>query len=337
MLTQPQSFYRTTSTRKKSNPMGRFLLLVILLVVIFFGAKLYWHHLNSPVDPQGIYQDFTIARGESTNSIGDKLVEDKLIRSSLVFKSDLELSSNHVLPSGNFKISPAESTPEVIQTLQNSSQDINVTLLEGWRVEEMADKLNQALGIDKATYIKEAKEGYMFPDTYSFSPDASIESIISTQEDNFSAKYTDDLQNQMRAQGLTPTQGVILASIVEREARSDQARTMVASILLKRLKIGMALNADSTIQYMLGYQSSESSWWKSSITQDDKAIQSPYNTYLNAGLPPAPICNPSLASFKAVANADPNTPYLYYYHDSKGNAYYAKTLDEQNANVANHP
>ena len=124
---------------------------------------------------------------------------------------------------------------------------------------------------------------------------------------------------------------------MEREARSDQARTDVASILLKRFKIGMGLNADATIQYMLGYQKNEKSWWKRNLTKDDKKVDSPYNTYLYRGLPPAPICDPGLSSLTAVANADSDTPYLYYYHDSEGNSYYTKTLEEHNQNVANYP
>ncbi len=99
----------------------------------------------------------------------------------------------------------------------------------------------------------------------------------------------------------------------------------------------MALNADATVQYALGFQKGENSWWKRSLTFEDLKIDSPFNTYLHAGLPPAPISNPGLSSLTAVANADSTIPYLYYYHDSKGNSYYAKTLEEHNQNVAGHP
>ena len=99
----------------------------------------------------------------------------------------------------------------------------------------------------------------------------------------------------------------------------------------------MGLNADATIQYILGYQPNEKSWWKRHLTRDDLKVPSPYNTYLYVGLPPTPICNPSLSSLTAVASADPSTPYLYYYHDSKGISHYGKTLDEHNQNVANYP
>ncbi len=212
-----------------------------------------------------------------------------------------------------------------------------VTLLEGWRKEEMATKLNKELGIKNQDFLKVAKEGYMFPDTYFFEENASASAVAKRLEDTFELKYSDDLKAKIKKLGLTEEEGVILASIVEREARSDAVRTKVAGILLKRFKIDMGLNADATIQYALGYQEDEKSWWKRHLSLDDLKIKSPYNTYLYKGLPPTPICNPSLSSLKAVASADPKTPYLYYYHDSQGNSYYAKTLEEHNNNVANHP
>jgi len=201
----------------------------------------------------------------------------------------------------------------------------------------MAERLNQQLNIEREEFIETSKEGYMFPDTYLFPKGATVEYITDTLKKTFDARFTEELRSKIQSLGLTEEEGVILASIVEREGRSDQVRTMVASILLKRFKIGMALNADATLQYALGYQKEEKSWWKRHLSREDKRIVSPYNTYLHAGLPPAPIANPGLSSIKAVANANPATPYLYYYHDSKGNSYYAKTLEEHNQNVANHP
>lgn len=212
-----------------------------------------------------------------------------------------------------------------------------VTLLEGWRIEEMAAKLNKDLGTKNEDFIEVAQEGYMFPDTYFFHEDASASAVVQKLKLTFETRYNEDLQAKIKKIGLTPKEGIILASIVEREARSSEARKMVASILLKRLNIGMGLNADATIQYILGYQPEEKSWWKRHLTKEDLKVNSPYNTYLYRGLPPAPICNPSLSAIQAVVNADPGTPYLYYYHDSQGKSYYAKTLEEHNENVANDP
>jgi UPF0755 protein len=215
--------------------------------------------------------------------------------------------------------------------------DIKVTLLEGWRVEEMAAKLNEKLSLPQKDFLEQAKEGYMFPDTYLFAPEASASAVVQKMRDNFDKKYNRELQNKIKRLGLSSYEGLILASIVEREARSDEARRMVASILLKRYKIGMGLNADATVQYALGYQKDQQSWWKKEINKTDKQVSSLYNTYIHAGLPPTPICNPSLSSLKAVADADSSTPYLYYYHDPEGNSHYAKTLEEHNQNIVNYP
>lgn len=230
-----------------------------------------------------------------------------------------------------YKNSLVTSNPTPTESVQKK-----VTLIEGWRVEEMAARLNKELGIKNTDFIKLADEGYMFPDTYFFEENASASAVVQKLKNTFKVRYDSDLQAKIRKIGLTPEQGVILASIVEREARSDGVRQMVASILLKRFKIGMGLNADATIQYALGYQAAEGSWWKRHLTRDDLKVPSAYNTYLHAGLPPTPICNPSLSALEAVANAQA-TPYLYYYHDSKGQSYYAKTLEEHNENVARYP
>lgn len=212
-----------------------------------------------------------------------------------------------------------------------------ITLLEGLRVEEMVEKLSKEMSPEVGKeFLKIAREGYMFPDTYFIKKDASASAIAEKMRNNFDNKYDSALQSKIKKLGLTSDEGVILASIVEREARSDTARKMVASILLKRLNMKMELNVDSTIQYALGYQPQEKSWWKRHLTKADLQIDSAYNTYIHRGLPPAPICNPSLSAFEAVASADPKTPYLYYYHDSEGVPHYAKTLEEHNQNIANY-
>lgn len=324
----------------KKNFLRNWLILLALLGVTgFFAYNFYITGLKTAVDPNGSTKAFVIQKGESLTEIAQRLQKDGLIRSDFLFKSEIKKLSQdtNVLP-GDFKLSPAMTLAEIISTLTKEPQDRWVTLLEGWRVEEIASKLNQELGIDKDEFIQKAQkdEGFLFPDTYLFNKDASIETIISTLKKTFDTRYSNDIQTKIKRQSLTAEQGVILASIVEREARSDEVRTKVASILIKRLKIGMGLNVDASIQYALGYQASEKSWWKRHLTRDDLKIDSPFNSYLHAGLPPHPICNPSLSSLQAVANAT-STPYLYYYHDLAGNSYYATTLDEHNENVANNP
>lgn len=324
---------------KNRNFKKNWLILIVILGALFFGARFYWDSQLTAPDPKNNQTKvFVVAPGEGTASIVSKLEKEGLIKSAWAFNLYLRNSGQaEKIQAGDFKLSPSMNAGEIIKGLTTGRVDKWVTFLEGWRVEEMAKKLNGELGIKNEEFLKVAKEGYMFPDTYLFNPDVTAADVTATMRANFDKKYNSDLQAKIKKLGLSPEQGVILASIVEREGRSDEVRKSIAGILLKRFKIGMALNADATIQYALGYQKSENSWWKRHLTRDDMKINSPYNTYLHAGFPPAPIANPSLSSLQAVADADPSTPYLYYYHDSQGRSHYGKTLDEHNDNVARYP
>lgn len=318
--------------------MKKAIIFIITLLILFFLAKSWWNTQLSQVSSDNSTRVFVITKGSGVSEIAKKLKEEKFIRSELAFK--IYIKQNNLankLQAGSFKLSSSMSAEQIVKTLQAGSEDIWVTLIEGWRAEEIAKKLSDELRVGSSEFLKIAKEGYMFPDTYLFPKEATVSYIVDTLRKTFDVRFTEDLKSKIRAQGLSEAQGVILASIVEREARSDKARTEIAGILLKRLKIGMGLNTDATVQYALGYQPDEKSWWKRNLTKEDLKIDSPYNTYLHSGLPPTPICNPGLSSIQAVANADSSTSYLYYYHDSKGVPHYAKTLEEHNANVANYP
>lgn len=310
--------------------MKRFSIFFIFFIIIFLILQGLWNLQFKPISKNTQNISFIIKKGDSLSEIADKLQQEKLIRSSLALKLLLRLKNIDNIQDGTFKLSSSMSAKEIINVLQGTPNDAWVTLIEGWRIEEMAEKLS-------LEFLKYAKEGYMFPDTYLFPKEYTVKQIAEVMRANFEKKFTPKIRTKIRSNGLTEAEGVILASIVEREARSDKVRTEVASVLLKRLKIDMGLNTDATIQYALGYQEEEKSWWKRHLTKEDLKIKSPYNTYLYRGLPPTPISNPSLSSLESVANANPNTPYLYYYHDSKGNSHYATTLEEHNQNVANNP
>lgn len=317
--------------------MKKLLALVIIFLILLFVIRGWWNSQLAAVSSDKLTKNMIIAKGKSLNEIAQELKDENLIRSSFAF--NLYVRSQGLvtkLSAGTFRLSPSMPTPQIIKTLSGKPTEVWVTLIEGWRVEEMAAKLNQELGISSSEFLELAKEGYMFPDSYLFVPDTKPSQVVQRLKATFDERF-EDVKSKIKAQGLTEEQGVILASIVEREARSDQAREMVASILLKRFKIGMGLNADATIQYALGYQSDEKSWWKRHLTKEDLKVKSPYNTYIYSGLSPTPISNPGLASLQAIADANSSILYLYYYHDSKGNSHYAETLEEHNQNVANFP
>lgn len=327
---------------RKDNRLRSFIVILLGLVLIF-GVVSWWNFNLSPVSRDQTTQDFIVRKGEGLSSVAGKLQEKGLIRSPLVFKLYARQTGlDSKIQAGTFKISSNMSAEEILQVLSGKPVERWITLVEGLRVEEMARKLNEELGIKNEEFLEVAKEGYMFPDTYLLPQEITVERMAQIIKDNFEQKFDDGLRQKIRQQGLTEEQGVILASIVEREARSDEARRMVASILLKRFKIGMKLDADATVQYAkdslkLKQEGKIDKFWKPVTQKDYSEVASPYNTYLNAGLPPAPICNPGLSSLKAVANTDASIPYLYYYHDSKGRSHYAKTLEEHNKNVANNP
>lgn len=330
--------------QRKKHPFRWLVYLIILLVILGISAKFYWDSLAGPVDVGDTEQvAFEVKNGETVGEVAADLESKGLIKSAFAFKQIYTAKySGTNIQAGQFTLSKSMSVDEIIKTLSSGgSEDKKITILEGLRDVEVAIKLHQELGIDEDQFVTVAKQGYMFPDTYSFNSKSTSDSIASIMRNNFDRKYDQALQAKVRTKGLSIDQGIILASVVEREARSQEVRTKVASILLKRWKIGMALNADATVQYAkdtVGYQKAGDGYkfWQPVTLDDYQAVVSPYNTYLHPGLPPTPICNPSLSSIQAVADADPSTPYLFYYHDSQGNSYYAKTLEEHNRNVAMH-
>ncbi len=328
---------------KKNNGFARAILALIILIFIgFFIFQGSVNFLQGPADKNGKQIAFVINPGETVSDAAKNLEEKGIIRSALFFKMTAKANGLEGVNAGDFIVSPAMSNKEIIEVLKGGSIDVRVTLFEGWRVEQIAEELNAKLKIDGGQFVEASKkyEGYLFPDTYFFHPDATIETIINTMRTNFGRKYSNQLQDEIKTKGLTPEEGVILASIVEREGRSKEVRTSVAGILLKRFNMGMKLDADATVQY--GKDSLKlkngtlEKFWQPILVADYQNVISPYNTYLNNGLPPGPIANPSLMSLQAVADANPEIPYLYYFHNSKGNSYYGKTLEEHNANVANH-
>lgn len=330
---------------KKSNVVGKVILaLFILILISAFVAFWYWNSLQGPKDSDSQTKAFVVRKGEGPSIIAENLEEEGLIKSAMAFK--FIYKSNYLgqeIEAGDYKIASSMSVREIIDQLIKPPVDRWTTLLEGWRVEQMAEVLSAELGISNSEFITKAAkyEGYLFPDTYLFNKEATVDTIISTLRNTFAKRYNVDLQAKIRAKGLTPEEGVILASIVEREGRSDKVRTEIAGIMIKRYKMGMGLNADATVQYAKDSQALKQKgklekYWQPITRAEYQSVVSSYNTYLHAGFPPTPIANPSLSSLNAVANSNPNTPYVYYYHDPQGNSYYARTLEEHNANVANH-
>ncbi|OGY28480.1 MAG: hypothetical protein A3F33_02820 [Candidatus Woykebacteria bacterium RIFCSPHIGHO2_12_FULL_43_10] len=309
---------------------------VVLIAGLVLAVNALWSYFLSPTSNKAERSVFVISQGESLSSIAQRLEKNGFIRNSLVFKLYLRLHNQEKnIQSGDFKLIRSFSMEELVGELTHGVLDKWVRIVEGLRKEEIAIILEKELGISQKDFLSLAQEGYMFPDTYLLPVDASALDIVDILKDNFDAKFDSQLENQIPQSGLTKDQIVTLASIVEREARDNEQREIIAGILLKRLAEGMPLETDATVQYALGYDAKNNTWWRKNITREDLESDSPYNTRKFAGLPPGPICNPGLSAIKAVLNPK-STPYWFYAHDDQGKAYYGVTLEEHNQNVANY-
>lgn len=310
-------------------------ILIIVVAIFAVFSYLYFREGTLPVNKSDkTSKIFVIPRGESLQNVIDSLHKEDLIRSKLVFYLVVKLKGiDRQIQAGDFRLNPAMNAYEISDALTHGTLDVWVTLIEGTRREEMAQIIGRELDIPEVEIIANSREGYLFPDTYLLPKDASAASIVSILENNFNQKFTPDLKTKAAQIGLTEEEVIILASIVEKEAKHEADKQTVASILLKRLEADWPLQVDATIQYALGYQSAEKSWWKKVLSFDDLAITSPYNSYKNKDLPPTPISNPGLASINAVVQADSSTPYWFYISDKQSNMHFARSDEEHQNNI----
>jgi len=239
------------------------------------------------------------------------------------------------MQAGEFRLNKTMDVNAIAEALTLGMQDAWVTIPEGLRVEEIATKLAKEFEIPEAEFLSLAREGYMFPDTYQIPRTASAAAIIAIFTDTFNEKVTPDVYVAAKKQGLTEKELIILASLVEREGKSKEDREMIAGILLNRIHEEWPLQVDATVQYMLGYQPQEKTWWKKNLTKLDLQIDSNFNTYKYPGLPPRPIANPGLEAILAVAYPV-DSEYMFYIHDATGKAHYAKTVEEHNTNISQY-
>ncbi len=308
-----------------------------IVVVSAVLAALFFWWIFSPVNTGDIaVRHITVPKGSSVTGIVNQLQKEGLVRSSLALRLMLRgKDASATIQSGSYELSPSMTVGEIADQLLTGAKDNWVTLLEGWRAEEVADELAKEFGIryfNPTDFLELAKpsEGKLFPDTYLFPKQASASLVLSTLLNVFEKKYQQAVTEVGKPQ-LEKDEVIVLASLLEREAKSLKDKKIVAGILMNRLNAGIALQVDATLQYVKGYDSVTKTWWPVPRGAD-KSLKSPFNTYMHRGLPPAPICNPGLNALKA-AIAPTESDYLYYLTDQEGVMHYARTLVEHNANV----
>ena len=315
----------------------RYVLLLAVVSIIILGGWVWWRDGMAAFDPGDTSQKkFIVRRGEGVKTIAGRLAGEGLIRSPTGFFLLVKLLGiERKLQAGEYRLYAAMDTTTIARELTHGMLDVWVTIPEGWRVEETVAKLSRELDIPESEFIKVAREGYLFPDTYLVPKDATAGAVVQLFSSNFDEKVNATLRSDAKKTGLSFHDVITLASIVEREGRNGEDRPVIAGILLNRLKADWPIQADATLQYALGYQMRERSWWKKELTAEDKELASPYNTYRYTGLPPGPIANPGIVSITSVTYPR-QTEYWYYLHDPKGTVHYAKTLEEHNSNIAKY-
>ena len=311
--------------------------------------------LVNPAENPGRELNFQIDQGETASTIAYQLQEEGFIRNAEAFRIYLIYSGlDTSIQAGKYRLDTGATSIEIAQKLQDATSEVvTFNILPGWRAEEIAAALptsglsispddfmaamtSPPFGIPLSQPSSDIKslEGFYFPDTYQFKRDTSRDQMILIILQNFDLKVTDEIRQGFKRQGLTLLQGVILASIVQREAIVDDEQPMIASVFLNRLAKGMKLDSDPTVQYALGYNTNQATWWTNPLTANDLNTDSLYNTYVYIGLPPGPICNPSLSALQAVA-FPAKTPYYYFRAkcDGSGRHNFAVTLEEQLQNA----
>jgi UPF0755 protein len=340
-------------TGKKKRNLIMILVLIFLLVVPLLSFVYYQAGINRPSQTDKEIT-FEIKKGESVFTVAENLYAKDAINSKSLFILYVFINRlDKSIQAGVYTIKAGSTVVNITEQFMHGTNDVKVVFYEGWRVEEFAREAERLLSnVDYSKFIAASKpyEGYLFPDTYFFKKEATVEDLVSTLRSTFNTKTSDILtQENLGKVGLTEEQAVVLASIVEREVATDTDRQLVAGILLKRLRGGVKLDADATVQYAVAFEKScgmagscsadslvkdekNIDWWPKSLSQEDLNVDSPYNTRKNLGLPPTPISSVSGSSLVAVMTPK-NSGYYYYLNGTDGSTHYAKTLEEHSLNI----
>lgn len=308
------------------------LLILFILITLTAGIIFTWwkNGISAADSKNNSSQIFVIEKGAGIREVANSLKQKGLIKDPIVFfLLTKKIGFDKKIQAGDFRLNPSMNLYAIIEALTHGTLDIWVTIPEGLRALEIADIFEKELPTYEPDWknILISNEGYLFPDTYLIPKDADINIVLSLMKNNFDKKY--QTLNTSKS-SLSKNEIVTIASMIEREALRNEEKPSISSVIANRLRDGMSLDIDATLQYIKG-ENSSGKWW-SVPTANDKKINSPYNTYRNAGLPPTPISNPGFEALSAALNPK-QTNYYYYIHDSNGNVHFAETLEKHNENI----
>lgn len=340
-------FWFATPTRLFALAVSLAIPIIFLALILPFGYFYIYNQINAPFDEENQSQEkiFTVEVGESSDNIAERLESEKLIKNNLLFKFyvwDKEISDS--LQAGKYLFNAGMSASEIADTIAAGKvlkDEIEIVIPEGFTMAEIENRFaRQGLSADSKNKFSNLKardfqdrfdflasapagadlEGYLFPDTYFFKKDILLEDAARKMLANFNSKLDAESRAEIARQGKSVREIVMMASIIEREVRTQEDMKMVSGVLWNRIEIGMPMQADATVVYAVGH---------SNLSYDDLRVDSPYNTYIYKGLPKGPISNPGLQAIKAAIYPD-KSDYLYYLSKPTGETVFSQTLDEHN-------
>jgi len=333
---------------------------IIISLIILVGATMYisfWRAVNSSVQDSSEEVIFTVEDGSGAMEISNKLKQEGLIKSSFYFdwyaafrKIDTKMKAGDYTLNKNMDI---KEIAEVLSAGDSQSREKTIKIIEGWKIKDIAEYLEEKHGFNAEEFIKLTNpgegtcfsrdvckiskiesmpagknlEGYLFPDTYRVFSDASVEDIIAKMLRNFENKISEQMISDIEEQGKNLYQIITMASLIEKEVRKTEDMKIVSGIFWNRIERGQPLESCATLAYVLGEN-------KAQYSIEDTKVDSPYNTYKNYGLPPGPIANPGLNAINA-AIYPAKTDYLYFLNELESKeTHFAKTFEEHTRNKA---
>ncbi len=321
-----------------------------------YGLQVLVHENDLTVPVSLIDQEigFTIPSGASVTSVAMELQSAGLINNWQAFRYYVIYKGMDTgIKAGDFTLSPKMTAIQISDAIQSTySAEVSFFIYPGWRAEEIAAALpTSGIEVSPETFLAvvanpgnlnlppalqgiPSLEGFLYPGAYTINRQVTAVELAMIFVGRFLESINLDTQTEIQAQGLTLYEGIILASIIQRETFDDSERSLMASVFFNRLASGMKLETDPTVQYALGYSADWGGWWKTPLTLNDLTVQSDYNTYLIPGLPDRPISNPDLPSILAVARpAESNFYYFRAKCDGSGSHIFSQTYDEHLQNA----
>ncbi|MFW5998190.1 MAG: endolytic transglycosylase MltG [Bacillota bacterium] len=328
--------------------------IIFFIIIIIITGILRINFLLSPVDRNNDNQvSIKINSGSSSIEIADKLIDKGLVRSRLLFIFVINFYGiDDKLQAGYYKFSYSDSLRQIIyDILRGKIATFKVSVPEGYNVEDIAARLEEVTPYHKEDFLDIAKktemvssivelpdsdnrkypvEGFLYPDTYNIPLEYGPEKIIKEMIDQFKSKWKDELENYVseseKKLDLDLYDYVIIASLIEKEAKLEQEKSIISAVIHNRMEQDMPLQIDASVQYIL-------SEWKDRLMYNDLEEESPYNTYLFKGLPQGPICSPGSKSLKAALKPS-DDDYLFYFALDDGSHVFTHTyrehIDKQN-------